>query len=540
MPRLMRLAVACSIPLVPGMWRTVPAESPAAAEPHTLPEKLRARWPELVLAVAFLAGFPLFWGIPVSHDVVWQMWIARQIEHGAKLYADIVEINPPLWFWLALPVERLADFLAVFPPRMMAAAVYVYGGAALLCVALLVADMPARRRAFLLAAAFLATTVVAIPAYAQREHIALIAAIPYAVLLARRAEGAMVDARLALAIGVMAALGFALKHYFVIVPAGLELWLFLRLRFGWRPVRPETVALVALAAAYALALVHFAPDFFKIIVPLVNLAYDGYKVPSLDQLAKPWVLAWALALFALFRERRVVTPLCSAFAIAGMAFAASYFIQAKGWNYHALPATGCLFLAVAAQSIRWDFAALLRNPLPAAALAAPLLISSVAGPYANPLQSYMSGQLETIPRGSVAFFISLTPSRMWPAIAIRGDRWPSRYFSFWMLPSLARFEKEHGRLSPALQDIADKLRKQLLHDLTCNPPELIIVDNVALSPSLDGADFDYLRFFRRNMALAAFLDRYSHTRDHDVFDIFRKPKVLGVKRPTGCRDIAVL
>src|SRR4051794_28804435 len=44
----------------------------------------------------------------VDSDVAWQLWIAGRIHAGAHLYRDIVEVNPPLWFWMALPVDRLA------------------------------------------------------------------------------------------------------------------------------------------------------------------------------------------------------------------------------------------------------------------------------------------------------------------------------------------------------------------------------------------------------------------------------------------------
>ena len=42
-------------------------------------------------------------------DVAWQLWIARRMHAGANLYRDIIETNPPLWFWMALPVDRLRD-----------------------------------------------------------------------------------------------------------------------------------------------------------------------------------------------------------------------------------------------------------------------------------------------------------------------------------------------------------------------------------------------------------------------------------------------
>src|SRR6478672_3812114 len=47
----------------------------------------------------------------IDSDVASQLGIAQRIHEGARLYRDIIEVNPPLWFWMALPVDRLATLL---------------------------------------------------------------------------------------------------------------------------------------------------------------------------------------------------------------------------------------------------------------------------------------------------------------------------------------------------------------------------------------------------------------------------------------------
>src|SRR5256885_3200987 len=63
----------------------------------------------------------------VDSDVAWQLWIAHRIHAGATLYRDIIETNPPLWFWMALPVDRLASLLHV---RVEAVLIVAMGGLA--------------------------------------------------------------------------------------------------------------------------------------------------------------------------------------------------------------------------------------------------------------------------------------------------------------------------------------------------------------------------------------------------------------------------
>src|SRR6478672_8227675 len=87
----------------------------------------------------------------VDSDVAWQLWIAGRIHAGANLYTDIIETNPPLWFWMALPADRVAALLHL---RIEPVLISAIGGLSALAPAAtdrLVRDMPPGRRALLLA-----------------------------------------------------------------------------------------------------------------------------------------------------------------------------------------------------------------------------------------------------------------------------------------------------------------------------------------------------------------------------------------------------
>src|SRR4051794_30954465 len=66
----------------------------------------------LALALVAVVG-PVFFEIQITHDAAWQMWIGRQLLHGADLYSDIIEVNPPLWFWIAEALSALAQLLGI-------------------------------------------------------------------------------------------------------------------------------------------------------------------------------------------------------------------------------------------------------------------------------------------------------------------------------------------------------------------------------------------------------------------------------------------
>ena len=131
----------------------------------------------------------------------------------------------------------------------------------------------------------------------QREQIVLIGTLPYAALIASRGTGRPVPSMLAVAVGAGAALGFALKHYFLITPAALELWLLACAGRRWRPLRPETLALSTIGGAYAIALL-IEHDYLTDMVPMIRLAYGQFGPHSLRLLFNPYVIVTAM-LFAL-------------------------------------------------------------------------------------------------------------------------------------------------------------------------------------------------------------------------------------------------
>src|SRR5919107_1717625 len=197
----------------------------------------------------------------VDSDVAWQLWIAHRIHAGANLYTDIIEVNPPLWFWMALPIDRLATLAHV---RAETVLIVTLGGAVALSLAAtnrLLDHILVRSRAILLGYAALALTTMPWMHVGQREQIVLIGTLPYAALLAARREGKTVQPALAFLIGIGVGLGLALKHYFLVVPVILELWLLAGCWRAWRPIRAETVGIITVGLAYAGAVILLDQDF---------------------------------------------------------------------------------------------------------------------------------------------------------------------------------------------------------------------------------------------------------------------------------------
>src|SRR5438309_9306535 len=261
---------------------------PTAVQPRTRPAP-GALWPLLCALLLTLAVTALRLTGTVDSDVASQLQIAQRIHEGARLYRDIVEVNPPLWFWMALPIDRFAALLHLEATEVLIAAVGLLVALSLAATDRFLRHIDPPRRAMFLAYAALILAALPWMHVGQREQIVLIGTLPYAALIAARRAERPVSPLLAIGIGIGAALGFALKHYFLIVPAALELWLLACTGSRWRPLRLETLAMVGVGAAYAAALL-VEQNYLIRIVPLVRLAYGQFGPHSVRFLFNPYVV----------------------------------------------------------------------------------------------------------------------------------------------------------------------------------------------------------------------------------------------------------
>lgn len=474
-------------------------------------------------------------------DVVWQMWIARQLNGGADLYTGIQEVNPPLWFWMAMPADALAGVLGIHPHAAIKLGVAAYGLAGLaLCARLTRGEASAPRLTVLGALAFV-TLILPAGHYAQREHITLIACTPYLLLAARRVSAlrgpqvAPVPWAFCALVGAFAAPGLALKHYFVLLPVLIEVWRILR---GGRPrdlFRSETITLGVGALVYAATVLTVSMDFFTEAVPFVRLAYDGYRtawpgvflvpvfVVSLTGFAFAWVSASSKDAMARLRFEVL--------SIGFTVFVLAYCVQMKGLAYHLVPIAGLAFVmmtvALKAASERG------RTVIGA------LLLSLVAVSYNQSearlsLESTYPFDAAGIERGDRVMVLSHVASWSLPEVERRGAVWTSRGLGLWPMTAVA---KARGPGAPsARDDITVVIARQVVHDMTCNPPEFLLVDH-DLTTHL--SDFEGIPdALSSNADFRALISAYETVARDRIFEVRARTHALPAPAdPDECRVI---
>ncbi|KQS04626.1 hypothetical protein ASG11_10500 [Sphingomonas sp. Leaf357] len=474
---------------------------------------------------------------PLSPDISGQLWIADRLRHGARLYIDISEINPPLWFWLAMPIDLLADLMGI---RAEDGLITVMGGAALASLLatdrLLIGYTPALRTPILLYAACI-LLIMPLRDLGQREQMALIGAVPYAALIAARRQGLPVSAWLAGIVGFGAAIGFALKHYFVGVPLLLEVWLLFSLRRKWRPFRIELLVLMSAGLGYFGAILIVTPGYLRVSVPELALAYGAVGAPGLQYMIRPAQPVWLLILCGMAAERgvarRPLPPITMALLTAAAGFFIGWAIQHKGWPYQSIATTGTLAIAMATA-----LADLLGRPGARPRLIAVVALIGAVSLFLAPTQwvpvsdSDIAAALADLKSGDAIAIISNEGRTAWPSTVGRGLRFAGRRGSFWIFAAVDA--NMQGKKDPRIAALGRNVVAEAVRDYRCLPPKRIIFSPGKAARGVISASDNPLGYFNHDPDFMRLIQNYRRLELPGHFDAFQLVRPLNPLRDARC------
>jgi hypothetical protein len=378
--------------------------------------------------------------------------------------------------------------------------------------------------------------------FGQREHIMLIAAVPYLLLSGLRADGGPSSRGLGFAIALCAGIGFALKPHFMIMPALIESYLIHR--HGWsrqlRDIVPWTIGLVAVAHAIFAVLV--TPEYFTFVLPLVLRYYtelgDVEMIGMLlGSVLAPTILALVpLSAAALFMLRSRLGVVLALFAIGTVASAA---LQAKGWSYHSLPALSATLLlaAVVIGGVLDRYLPLekINQPMPIAVITASLMMlvfyqSALFNPpfrnqrgFEDSVAVRLEHVIEQYADNKRILVLSPGIYPHFPVFNYTGARNAMRFESLWLLQGIYADCEEFAPLYNPIESmsIAEQfVFRAVAEDFARVRPSLVIIDRVAGIPRCQARAFDYLEYFQRNPLFAKTFQAYTPLMDLERYTIY--------------------
>jgi hypothetical protein len=498
----------------PNAWRLRPNRLAAAlSHRHTV-----ATATTLLLMVTLGVVMFTVLRLPLKDDVAWLLYVARRWLAGRELYTDLVEVNPPLIVWLSAVPIRLSGWIGA-PSDMVAMPFFIaiVMGCAWWTSGLLrgYGTLFAQR---LPVFAIIGTVLLAVPGVevGQREHLLIAAALPFLVLFARELDGERTALPVAVAAGVLAGLGCALKPRYAVVFVVLEGLALLQGRFA---VRALTVSAVATLLAYCASILAFCPNYMRRAVPLALALYGATDVPA-TQLIREMLrlfVAEAVAGMLVWLRRRNLPEKSLVLVLLLFAITTTVVcvMDGKNWFYHRLPATVAIVLALLCMA-----ASVLVNRARWPRVWVPLLVAGAAvGVFAVASVQRLEPEVElavtpehnTVDRlealirhEKVKRYIAFSEwiALGFPVVNNTGVVWTSRFDSMWALKGelwRVRFDPAAAKEWP--------IRRWVAHDFVAGCPDLAVVDkrgSVNYVAVLSASDQAFARAWSRYRLIDAF------------------------------------
>jgi hypothetical protein len=487
-------------------------------------------------------------------DIGFLLDAAGRVLDGAKLYVDVVEINPPLIVALNVPVVLLARELDV-----SSILVYRLGFAGMLlgCLALAAwylrrvlpdeADRPLRQLLF----ALLAFVLFPLSAqdFGQREHLLLAVAMPYLLLSAGRALGRPIGAVPATAAGLLVGVGFALKPHFLLLFVAVEVYLLIvRRRSGSGPRHvptPESLAIVLVLAGYGVAVLSLAPEYLR-LVTLVAGAYGRFLYDPFFHLlvtgpGAPLLLVAMLAFVAL-RGRSRHSALWDLLAIGLLTCFLGGAAQQKGLRYHFYPsfALAVVLLGLVAGDVRTPLERGIQRAYRALAAGVVAVVVAVVV-FQNADQIAHAGRDEASVRfkklvdvvrahgaGGRMFVMSYHIGSAYPLVNYSGVPSASRFPQLWILAASYLDNLKANRplryhTPDEMPPVERYVNWAVLDDFERYHPKVLLVLRHGRDLPVNGyRRIDYVGYFRRDPRMAHILDRYQHVADIEDYAIYER------------------
>lgn len=501
---------------------------------------------------AALLAVPLAWLIgylfpPINHDVGAVLDVAHRWLAGERIYVDIIDVNFPLVFIVYAVPELLSDVFGgnsvVWLNACLIAAIIFSFLACRKLVHLIPSTRHPLAEALVPPVILFALAVLPNDTFGQREHIMLIASMPYLLLAGVRAEDGEASRLMRLGVGLTAGIGFGLKPFFLFIPLFVELYL-LALRGPRRTFTDVVPWMIALILAIHVFVIFFVtPAYFEVVLPLVTDLYSevGESTWSVltGALVLPTLVAWAcIGSLAFFISRTRFSRAIILYAAAAML---SAILQAKGWKYHMLPSFAAVILlasvALAQMVDRYLPIERRQHRLPVAGISASFLalLYYQAALFSPPFYKQIEFN-DSITDTLIHVVEQYAPNKRilvlspgiypyYPLVNYTGVRMAMRFQTMWLLQGIYAECDEQGDIYNPPERMSDQEKmvfESVSDDFARLRPDLVIVDNIPGIPECGPEVFNYLTYFKRNPKFAQAFASYEPLLTINQFSVYRR------------------
>jgi len=460
----------------------------------------------LVFGAVCLTFVVLFSGMPLNHDCALLLQCGEMILNGSVPYIDYVELNTHMAHYINIPPILLSMALGTALPGTYAAYVLVLTLLSSVLIYFLVRRTGPRHSPATASLAASSVVLLSLMAFkngdfGQREHLFILAFMPYLLVRLARYGGKPVGIPTAVLTGAAAGIMVLVKVTFLPVFFITELWMVLRSKSFSALKAAEMLTIcgvfILFGLHYLLLPWHAVTEFVGRWIPFIATHYDVYNSSYGDMIG--WNASRLLLLVAgvasgVYLWRKPGSSFkAGTFTVALLSGAVVFFLQHKGWSYQLLPSLAFALMLLCLSAADWIGS---RTPggaertrtvrsLPALCLGAAFLFYSgtsftAAGRMYPGLNQFLAVIAENTERDDRIAFLTTDAYPKYPTL-VYADRMPGTRFTIlnaiaMVLEGRAGDDALHGSDGgPTPEEIL--LLEEVGSDILTLVPKLVIVQD---------------------------------------------------------------
>ena len=485
----------------------------------------------ILVGLVLLFSITTMWNSQLNHDTSWYLIATRWWIDGIPIYEQILELNPPMSFYVIAPPVFAAKILGTDPAFTVK--IYVLLVATVSTVIghrLMAADGRLTQTQLTIVTTSVLVGLVIVPfgTIAQREHFMLLFAWPYVVLML--VSNDVISGKTKVMIAIYSGFGLALKPHFLAIPMVLTLLRIGQTRKLVAVFSPQNWAILGFCCMYVVVAYVFHPAYFTEVIPKTFLVYDAYETDIAIVFGRSirfLILLILLFLAVYVGPKTRLSAMIYGCGLAAFAAFLFYNIQSKGWTYHLLPFRFFLWvfatLAVIAlySDAKQKISAVVFGAITILMVLKPVL---VRGPYSV---RFTDGFIPfyTCEPGNRTFQVLGSNVPISFPMANKAGALPAvRAPTLWLFPGIIHRLSEDIATDERmmLHDVLDEYTKDIIGDLRDVKPQLLIIDDTDKKSHFHGAPFDYVAHFTKYDAFNEYWPEYTRVGRFSNFEIYRR------------------
>jgi hypothetical protein len=442
------------------------------------------------LAIIICAAISAYVGLYgyINPDCGWLISATGRWLAGERLYVEVIETNPPLVIYLtAIPLLIGQKF------GVTSVESFVFFVAALSAISAAISVSITQSKALKY---WLIFALILIPAVnsGQREHLFLLLFTPYFLQLLHQKKPSI-------ALAIFAALGLALKPYFLVF------WVFAVLFSKVKIFDITNFVIGLLLLGYAAFVYLYVPEYIKLLPTLLKY-YNAFAMP-INEVLKGVANSTAFYLIPLLvmaiKYRKSFDDQLNFTLGIILAAIISEVAQLKGWSNHQLPAYffgGILALLIILKTLPqkselWGRIIILISGVTLIAQIGVAAFGNyrVATKLNDKNLTSLIQVMEMYAANSNVYMLGLDLPDLYPALNYSSAKSSSRYGHLWALPGIyEKMQLQNGVIkynkAGKRSDDETLLIGQIIGDIANKPPKLILVTDKKYT-NKQGADFKF-------------------------------------------------